>query len=186
MCCYFYLSVSSFFFFHRCVCINDSERWTPQQLLDHSFLKPPSPRNLPQYQDASPEGDSLQMLKSKKENQTSGFYLIWLRMNGMLFFNLQMFWFDVWYLLCCQRTFRFEVICTFTEMSIVFKKMTNFSRFCDKAAAYISRWQSFSVSVEIQKSMHIFPNIGALLIFSFTTTLLLAMTYMAIYYIYYI
>lgn len=146
MCCYFYLSVSSFFF-HRCVCINDSERWTPQQLLDHSFLKPPSPRNLPQYQDASPEGDSLQMLKSKKENQTSGFYLIWLRMNGMLFFNLQMFWFDVWYLLCCQRTFRFEVICTFTEMSIVFKKMTNFSRFRDKSAAYISRWQSFSVSV---------------------------------------
>uniref|UniRef100_A0A3P8UA83 non-specific serine/threonine protein kinase n=2 Tax=Cynoglossus semilaevis TaxID=244447 RepID=A0A3P8UA83_CYNSE len=42
-------------FLNKCVCINDSERWTPQQLLDHSFLKPPSPRNLPQYQDASPE-----------------------------------------------------------------------------------------------------------------------------------
>lgn len=40
----------------RCVCLNDADRWTPQQLLDHSFLKPPSPKNLPQYQDASSEG----------------------------------------------------------------------------------------------------------------------------------
>ncbi|KAF3701327.1 eIF-2-alpha kinase GCN2 [Channa argus] len=42
-------------FLHKCVCLNDAERWTTQQLLDHSFLKPPSPKNLPQYQDASPE-----------------------------------------------------------------------------------------------------------------------------------
>ncbi|XP_040916157.1 eIF-2-alpha kinase GCN2 [Toxotes jaculatrix] len=42
-------------FLHKCVCLNDAERWTTQQLLEHSFLKPPSPKNLPQYQDASPE-----------------------------------------------------------------------------------------------------------------------------------
>uniref|UniRef100_A0A665VKM8 non-specific serine/threonine protein kinase n=2 Tax=Echeneis naucrates TaxID=173247 RepID=A0A665VKM8_ECHNA len=42
-------------FLHKCVCLNDGDRWTAQQLLDHSFLKPPSPRNLPQYDDASPE-----------------------------------------------------------------------------------------------------------------------------------
>ncbi|XP_026167053.1 eIF-2-alpha kinase GCN2 isoform X2 [Mastacembelus armatus] len=42
-------------FLHKCVCLNDTERWTTQQLLEHSFLKPPSPKNLPQYQDASPE-----------------------------------------------------------------------------------------------------------------------------------
>ncbi|XP_017268281.1 eIF-2-alpha kinase GCN2 [Kryptolebias marmoratus] len=42
-------------FLHKCVCLNDAERWTPQQLLDHAFLKPPSPKNLPQYQESSPE-----------------------------------------------------------------------------------------------------------------------------------
>uniref|UniRef100_A0A3B5AXR9 non-specific serine/threonine protein kinase n=1 Tax=Stegastes partitus TaxID=144197 RepID=A0A3B5AXR9_9TELE len=42
-------------FLHKCVCLNDAERWTTQQLLDHSFLKPPSPKNLPQYQETSPE-----------------------------------------------------------------------------------------------------------------------------------
>lgn len=41
------------------MCLNDADRWTPQQLLDHSFLKPPLPKNLQQYQDASPEGDFL-------------------------------------------------------------------------------------------------------------------------------
>lgn len=42
----------------RCLCLNDTERWTAQQLLDHSFLKPSSPKHLSQYQDNSPEGDS--------------------------------------------------------------------------------------------------------------------------------
>uniref|UniRef100_A0A3Q3NKE2 eIF-2-alpha kinase GCN2 n=1 Tax=Labrus bergylta TaxID=56723 RepID=A0A3Q3NKE2_9LABR len=42
-------------FLHKCVCLIDAERWTTQQLLEHSFLKPPSPKNLPQYQDNSPE-----------------------------------------------------------------------------------------------------------------------------------
>ncbi|XP_070835597.1 eIF-2-alpha kinase GCN2 [Chaetodon trifascialis] len=42
-------------FLHKCLCLNDAERWTTQQLLDHSFLKPPSPKNLLQYQEASPE-----------------------------------------------------------------------------------------------------------------------------------
>uniref|UniRef100_A0A8D0CTC2 eIF-2-alpha kinase GCN2 n=1 Tax=Sander lucioperca TaxID=283035 RepID=A0A8D0CTC2_SANLU len=44
-------------FLHKCVCLNDAERWTTQQLLDHSFLKPPSPKNLPRHQETSPEGD---------------------------------------------------------------------------------------------------------------------------------
>ncbi|KAM7402881.1 hypothetical protein PAMA_003688 [Pampus argenteus] len=42
-------------FLRRCVCLNDAERWTTQQLLDHPFLKPPSPKKLPQCQDASQE-----------------------------------------------------------------------------------------------------------------------------------
>uniref|UniRef100_A0A3B3DUQ8 Eukaryotic translation initiation factor 2 alpha kinase 4 n=1 Tax=Oryzias melastigma TaxID=30732 RepID=A0A3B3DUQ8_ORYME len=43
------------FFPYRCVCLNDADRWTTQQLLDHSFLKPPLPKNLLQYQETSPE-----------------------------------------------------------------------------------------------------------------------------------
>uniref|UniRef100_A0A3B3VZ75 Eukaryotic translation initiation factor 2 alpha kinase 4 n=1 Tax=Poecilia latipinna TaxID=48699 RepID=A0A3B3VZ75_9TELE len=42
-------------FLHKCICLNDADRWITQQLLDHSFLKPPSPKNLPQYQDTCPE-----------------------------------------------------------------------------------------------------------------------------------
>lgn len=42
-------------FLHKCLCLNDAERWTTQQLLDHSFLKPPSPKNLPLDHDPSPE-----------------------------------------------------------------------------------------------------------------------------------
>ncbi|KAM4542402.1 eIF-2-alpha kinase GCN2 [Odontesthes bonariensis] len=42
-------------FLLKCVCLNDAERWTTQQLLEHSFLKPPSPKNLPHYQESSPE-----------------------------------------------------------------------------------------------------------------------------------
>ncbi|TKS86524.1 eIF-2-alpha kinase GCN2 [Collichthys lucidus] len=42
-------------FLHKCLCLNDAERWTTQQLLDHSFLKPPSPKNQLQCQDDSPE-----------------------------------------------------------------------------------------------------------------------------------
>ncbi|KAM9356242.1 eIF-2-alpha kinase GCN2 isoform 2-T2 [Pholidichthys leucotaenia] len=42
-------------FLHKCVCLNDADRWTAQQLMEHSFLKPPSPKHLPQYQDNSPE-----------------------------------------------------------------------------------------------------------------------------------
>ncbi|KAF7664989.1 hypothetical protein LDENG_00158310 [Lucifuga dentata] len=40
-------------FLNRCVCLNDIDCWTTQQLLDHHFLKPPSPKNLPQYHDTS-------------------------------------------------------------------------------------------------------------------------------------
>lgn len=43
-------------FCFRCLCLNDAERWTAQQLLDHAFLKPPSPKTLPQDQETSPEG----------------------------------------------------------------------------------------------------------------------------------
>ncbi|KAL6105996.1 eif2ak4 [Pungitius sinensis] len=42
-------------FLHKCVCLNDAERWTAQQLLDHAFLKPPSPKHLPLHRNSSPE-----------------------------------------------------------------------------------------------------------------------------------
>ncbi|XP_072314052.1 eIF-2-alpha kinase GCN2 [Eucyclogobius newberryi] len=42
-------------FLQKCLCLNDGERLTPQQLLEHSFLKPPSPKSSPHCQDASPE-----------------------------------------------------------------------------------------------------------------------------------
>ncbi|XP_063764611.1 eIF-2-alpha kinase GCN2 isoform X3 [Eleginops maclovinus] len=42
-------------FVHKCVCLNDADRWTTQQLLEHSFLKPPSPKDLPQHRVDSPE-----------------------------------------------------------------------------------------------------------------------------------
>ncbi|KAG9268185.1 eIF-2-alpha kinase GCN2 [Astyanax mexicanus] len=42
-------------FLKKCVCLNDAERWTTQQLLDHSFLRPPSPKSLPPCQEPSPE-----------------------------------------------------------------------------------------------------------------------------------
>ncbi|KAI4804081.1 hypothetical protein KUCAC02_025723 [Chaenocephalus aceratus] len=42
-------------FLHKCVCLNEADRWTTQQLLEHSFLKPPSPKNLPQHRVDSPE-----------------------------------------------------------------------------------------------------------------------------------
>uniref|UniRef100_A0A8C9RIG0 non-specific serine/threonine protein kinase n=1 Tax=Scleropages formosus TaxID=113540 RepID=A0A8C9RIG0_SCLFO len=42
-------------FLNRCVCLNDAERWNTQQLLGHSFFKPPSPRTPLHCQDDSPE-----------------------------------------------------------------------------------------------------------------------------------
>ncbi|XP_030299750.1 eIF-2-alpha kinase GCN2 [Sparus aurata] len=51
-------------FLHKCLCLNDAERWTTQQLLDHAFLKPPSPKNLPQSQDASPEDLAVDLASS--------------------------------------------------------------------------------------------------------------------------
>nr|XP_057946262.1 eIF-2-alpha kinase GCN2 [Doryrhamphus excisus] len=42
-------------FLHKCVCMNDADRWTTQQLLEHDFLKPPSPKHPPESEDTSPE-----------------------------------------------------------------------------------------------------------------------------------
>ncbi|XP_041668498.1 eIF-2-alpha kinase GCN2 [Cheilinus undulatus] len=42
-------------FLQKCVCLVDAERWTASQLLEHSFLKPPSPKTMLQYQENSPE-----------------------------------------------------------------------------------------------------------------------------------
>ncbi|KAI4902047.1 hypothetical protein NFI96_033100 [Prochilodus magdalenae] len=42
-------------FLKKCVCLNDTERWNTQQLLEHSFLRPPSPKSLPSCQEPSPE-----------------------------------------------------------------------------------------------------------------------------------
>ncbi|XP_058254672.1 eIF-2-alpha kinase GCN2 isoform X2 [Hemibagrus wyckioides] len=42
-------------FLKKCVCLNDVDRWNTQQLLEHSFLRPPSPKSLPPCQESSPE-----------------------------------------------------------------------------------------------------------------------------------
>ncbi|KAM8915910.1 eIF-2-alpha kinase GCN2 isoform 2-T2 [Spinachia spinachia] len=42
-------------FLHKCVCLNDAERWTAQQLLDHAFLKPPLTKPFPLHRNSSPE-----------------------------------------------------------------------------------------------------------------------------------
>ncbi|XP_059209001.1 eIF-2-alpha kinase GCN2 isoform X2 [Centropristis striata] len=51
-------------FLNKCVCLNDAERWTTQQLLEHSFLKPPSPKNLLQQRDSSPEDPGVDFASS--------------------------------------------------------------------------------------------------------------------------
>uniref|UniRef100_A0AAY4CI97 eIF-2-alpha kinase GCN2 n=1 Tax=Denticeps clupeoides TaxID=299321 RepID=A0AAY4CI97_9TELE len=42
-------------FLNKCLCLNDAERWTTQQLQDHPFLHCPPPKNLPPCQETSPE-----------------------------------------------------------------------------------------------------------------------------------
>lgn len=42
-------------FLNRCVCLDDADRWHTHQLLDHPFLRPPSPKSLPPCQESSPE-----------------------------------------------------------------------------------------------------------------------------------
>ncbi|KAI7805015.1 putative eukaryotic translation initiation factor 2-alpha kinase 4, partial [Triplophysa rosa] len=42
-------------FLNRCVCLNDADRWQTQQLLDHSFLRPPSPKSALPCPESSPE-----------------------------------------------------------------------------------------------------------------------------------
>ncbi|XP_053488960.1 eIF-2-alpha kinase GCN2 isoform X2 [Ictalurus furcatus] len=42
-------------FLKKCVCLNDADRWNTQQLLEHSFLRPPSPKSLPPCPEPSPE-----------------------------------------------------------------------------------------------------------------------------------
>ncbi|XP_030637296.1 eIF-2-alpha kinase GCN2 [Chanos chanos] len=46
-------------FLNKCIGQNDSDRWTTQQLLDHPFLQPPSPKNPAQCREASPEDMGL-------------------------------------------------------------------------------------------------------------------------------
>ncbi|XP_039525315.1 eIF-2-alpha kinase GCN2 isoform X2 [Pimephales promelas] len=42
-------------FLNRCVCVNDADRWHAHQLLDHPFLRPPSPRSVLPCHESSPE-----------------------------------------------------------------------------------------------------------------------------------
>ncbi|KAJ8290413.1 hypothetical protein GJAV_G00012550 [Gymnothorax javanicus] len=42
-------------FLNRCVCLQDADRWTTQQLLGHAFLNPPAPKPPLQSQENSPE-----------------------------------------------------------------------------------------------------------------------------------
>ncbi|XP_061898001.1 eIF-2-alpha kinase GCN2 isoform X1 [Entelurus aequoreus] len=51
-------------FLQKCICPNDVDRWTTQQLLDHDFLKPPSPRNPFQDQEISPEDIAVDLASS--------------------------------------------------------------------------------------------------------------------------
>ncbi|KAG5266200.1 hypothetical protein AALO_G00250890 [Alosa alosa] len=46
-------------FLRKCLCLNDADRWTAHQLLDHPFLRCPSPKNMPQCQDASPDDTGI-------------------------------------------------------------------------------------------------------------------------------
>lgn len=43
----------------RCVCLDDKERWSPQQLLKHSFINPQPKTPLLEQ---SPEGESFTIL----------------------------------------------------------------------------------------------------------------------------
>ncbi|XP_053702069.1 eIF-2-alpha kinase GCN2 isoform X1 [Synchiropus splendidus] len=51
-------------FLHQCLCLDDAKRWTPQQLLEHSFLKPQSPKNLLQSRDTSPDDIAVDFASS--------------------------------------------------------------------------------------------------------------------------
>lgn len=42
-------------FLNRCVCLNDADRWHAHQLLDHPFLRPPSPKSVVACPESSPE-----------------------------------------------------------------------------------------------------------------------------------
>ncbi|KAF4083863.1 hypothetical protein AMELA_G00122190 [Ameiurus melas] len=42
-------------FLKKCVCLNDADRWNTQQLLEHPFVRPPSPKSLPPCPEPSPE-----------------------------------------------------------------------------------------------------------------------------------
>ncbi|XP_062863394.1 eIF-2-alpha kinase GCN2 [Trichomycterus rosablanca] len=42
-------------FLKKCLCLNDADRWNTQQLLEHSFLHPPSPKSFPPSQEPSPD-----------------------------------------------------------------------------------------------------------------------------------
>ncbi|XP_067847268.1 eIF-2-alpha kinase GCN2 isoform X2 [Heptranchias perlo] len=45
-------------FLNKCVCLEDKARWSPQQLLEHSFVKPPVVRAPSPCNEDSPEADS--------------------------------------------------------------------------------------------------------------------------------
>ncbi|KAL2098648.1 hypothetical protein ACEWY4_005128 [Coilia grayii] len=49
------LNVDFHDFLRKCLCLNDADRWTAHQLLDHPFLRCPSPKTTPQSQEASPD-----------------------------------------------------------------------------------------------------------------------------------
>ncbi|XP_052437387.1 eIF-2-alpha kinase GCN2 isoform X1 [Carassius gibelio] len=42
-------------FLNKCVCLNDADRWHTHQLLDHPFLRPPSPKSVAPCSESSPE-----------------------------------------------------------------------------------------------------------------------------------
>lgn len=50
--------IQSVVFYCRCVCVDDTERWNTQQLLEHAFVNPPLVKTPSQLKDDSPEGKS--------------------------------------------------------------------------------------------------------------------------------
>uniref|UniRef100_A0A8C9V9M8 non-specific serine/threonine protein kinase n=1 Tax=Scleropages formosus TaxID=113540 RepID=A0A8C9V9M8_SCLFO len=60
-------------FLNRCVCLNDAERWNTQQLLGHSFFKPPSPRTPLHCQDDNAGDDFASTIFPRNRNLNAPF-----------------------------------------------------------------------------------------------------------------
>ncbi|XP_058843399.1 eIF-2-alpha kinase GCN2-like isoform X1 [Acipenser ruthenus] len=51
-------------FLHKCVCVDDTERWNTQQLLEHAFVNPPLVKTPSQLKDDSPEETGIDFVST--------------------------------------------------------------------------------------------------------------------------